>query len=102
MSGPEHEGVGMIEPLYVDEARLDEYYSQVVTEPKVRRVPTYTVSAGLSPSVGLQGAVTQVPVGLAEKLETGLRVPGRSGRPRPDPAEHRRLMGYRVARSRAA
>jgi len=70
MSGPEHEGVGMIEPLYVDEARLDEYYSQVVTKPKVRRVPTYTISAGLSPSVGLQGAVTQVPVGLAEKLET--------------------------------
>ncbi|MEV7096813.1 hypothetical protein AB0M80_28575 [Amycolatopsis sp. NPDC051045] len=60
----------MIEPLYVDQARLDEYYSQVVTKPKVRRVPTYTISAGLSPSVGLQGAVTQVPVGLAEKLET--------------------------------
>lgn len=60
----------MIEPLYVDQARLDEYYSQVVTKPKVRRVPTYTISAGLSPSVGLQGTVTQVPVGLAEKLET--------------------------------
>jgi hypothetical protein len=60
----------MIEPLYVDEARLDEYYSQIVTKPKVWRVPTYTISAGISPSVGLQGAVTHVPVGLAEKLET--------------------------------
>ncbi|MFF1615797.1 hypothetical protein ACFVYA_49405 [Amycolatopsis sp. NPDC058278] len=60
----------MIEPLYIDEARLDEYYSQIVTKPKVRRVPTYTISAGISPSVGLQGAVTQVPVGLAEKLDT--------------------------------
>ncbi|MEQ0559880.1 hypothetical protein ABJI51_12410 [Amycolatopsis sp. NEAU-NG30] len=60
----------MIEPLYVDEARLDGYYSQLVTKPKVRRVPTYTISAGISPSVGLQGAVTQIPAGLAEKLET--------------------------------
>ncbi|MEU4254061.1 hypothetical protein AB0F15_42380 [Amycolatopsis sp. NPDC026612] len=60
----------MLEPVYVDEARLDGYYSQVVTKPKVRRVPTYSISAGLSPSIGLQGAVTQVPAALAEKLDT--------------------------------
>ncbi|BCB83687.1 hypothetical protein Psuf_010000 [Phytohabitans suffuscus] len=58
----------LVEPIYVDHARLDSYYEQIVARPKTRRVPTYSINAGIVPSVNIQGSVQSIPASLTEKL----------------------------------